>query len=84
MRTSGAATGLSVGTIKAYCSRNDIKQNQPEQKVVCERCGKAPVRQIHTPAKIDRTPWQLVQLEVKQRQEHQSVVLNSEYPFWKE
>lgn len=45
------ATGLSVGTIKAYCSRHDIKLNQPEQKGACECCGKALVQQSHAPAK---------------------------------
>ena len=47
----GVATGLPVGTIKAYCSRNDIRLNQPEQEGLCERCGKALVRQVHAPAK---------------------------------
>ena len=44
-------TGLSVGTIKAYCSRNDIKPHQPERKGVCECCGNAMVSQAHTRAK---------------------------------
>lgn len=47
----GIATGLSVGTIKAYCSRNDVKLNQPEQEGKCERCGKALLQQVNAPAK---------------------------------
>jgi hypothetical protein len=47
----GVATGLPVGTIKAYCSRNDIKLNLPEQKGACECCGKALIQQVHAPAK---------------------------------
>ena len=47
----GTATGLPVGTIKAYCSRNDVRLSQPEQEGLCERCGNALVRQVHATAK---------------------------------
>lgn len=45
------ATGLSAGTIKAYCSRNDIRLNPPEKKGICECCGKALVQRSHAPGK---------------------------------
>ncbi len=58
----GTTVGLSVGTIKAYCSRNDIRLKQPERKAACEQCGKALVQQAHVAAKrfcsIEcRTSW---------------------------
>lgn len=34
-----AVTGLSVGTIKAYCSRNNIFAHQPAEHAACKYCG---------------------------------------------
>ena len=34
-----AETGLSVGTIKAYCSRNNIFAHQPAEHAACKYCG---------------------------------------------
>ena len=39
-------TGVAVGTIKAYCSRQGIKPSQDETKY-CTTCGKALVLVIH-------------------------------------
>lgn len=42
------ATGLSEGTIKAYCSRNHITAHEPLAPAVCEHCGKDITTRLET------------------------------------
>ena len=42
----GAITNIPVGTVKAFCSRNAIKPDQPELKGICDCCGKGLEQQV--------------------------------------
>ena len=56
------AIGIPLGTIKAYCSRNNIKSGQASQAGHCAHCGQALNTQAHPQTKrfcstLCRTSW---------------------------